>query len=112
MNKKYVMQLFDLMIKETIDIVWSCNTRADRVDDELCDAMYKAGCRQMFLGIESGNQQSLNVVKKQTTVERQTEGVRTIHRHKIETICNYILCLPGETEELALNTIKYAKSLA
>ena len=112
MNKKYVMQLFDLMIKENIDIVWSCNTRADRVDDELCDAMYKAGCRQIILGIESGNQQSLDVVKKQTTVETQTVGVQTIHKHGIETICSYIICLPGETDEMALNTINYAKSLA
>ena len=112
MNKKYVMELFDLMIKENLGLLWSCNTRADRVDDELCEAMFKAGCRQIILGIESGNQQSLDVVKKQTTVERQTEGVRTIHRHRIETMCSYILCLPGETEELALNTINYAKSLA
>jgi radical SAM superfamily enzyme YgiQ (UPF0313 family) len=112
MNKKYVMQLFDVMIRENLGLLWSCNTRADRVDDELCDAMYRAGCRQIILGIESGNQQSLDVVKKQTTVEIQTRGVQTIHAHGIETICSYIICLPGETEAMALNTIRYAKSLA
>jgi radical SAM superfamily enzyme YgiQ (UPF0313 family) len=112
MNKKYVMELFNAMIKEDLGLLWSCNTRADRVDDELCDAMYESGCRQVILGIESGNQQSLDLVKKQTTVEVQTEGVRTIHRHGMSTACSYILCLPGETEEMALNTIRYARSLA
>jgi radical SAM superfamily enzyme YgiQ (UPF0313 family) len=112
MNKKYVMKLFELMIRENLGLLWSCNTRSDRVDDELCDAMYKAGCRQIILGIESGNQRSLDVIRKQTTVETQTRGVKTIHRHKIESICSYILCLPGETEELAMNTVAYAKSLA
>ena len=112
MNKKYVMRLFELMIRENLGLLWSCNTRADRVDDELCEAMHKAGCRQVILGIESGNQQSLDVVKKQTTVETQTKGVKIIHKHKIESICSYIVCLPGETEEMAMNTVTYAKSLA
>lgn len=112
MNKKYVMKLFDLMIREKLGLLWSCNTRADRVDNELCEAMYQAGCRQIILGIESGNQESLNIVKKQTTVETQMLGVQTIHKNKIETICSYILCLPGETEAMAMNTVHYAKSLA
>jgi radical SAM superfamily enzyme YgiQ (UPF0313 family) len=112
MNKKYVMELFAAMIKEELGLIWSCNTRADRVDAELCDAMHQAGCRQIILGIESGNQQSLDLIKKQTTVEIQTAGVQAIHKHHISTACSYILCLPGETEEMALNTIQYAKSLA
>jgi radical SAM superfamily enzyme YgiQ (UPF0313 family) len=112
MNKKYVMELFDQMITQKLGLIWSCNTRADRVDEELCDAMYKAGCRQIILGIESGNQQSLDLIKKQTMVDVQTQGVRTIHRNKISTACSYILCLPGETEDMALNTIEYAKFLS
>ena len=111
MNKKYVMELFEAMIKADLNLLWSCCTRADRVDDEICEAMYMAGCRQIALGIESGNQASLDLVRKQTTVERQTEGVRMIHRHRISTICSYIVGLPGEDEEMAWNTIQYAKSL-
>jgi len=64
------------------------------------------------LGIESGNQQSLDVVKKNTTVEKQTLGVTMIRKHRMEMICSYIICLPGETEELVMNTIRYAMSLA
>jgi radical SAM superfamily enzyme YgiQ (UPF0313 family) len=112
MNKKYVMELFEAMVRENVGLLWSCNTRADRVDEELCAAMREAGCRQIILGIESGNQRSLDLVKKQTTVEVQTRGVQTIHKHRIATACSYILCLPGETEEMAWNTIEYAKSLA
>lgn len=112
MNKKYVMELFEAMVRERINLLWSCNTRADRVDDEMCAAMRESGCRQVILGIESGNQQSLDLVKKQTTVDVQTRGVQTIHRHRMATACSYILCLPGETEEMAWNTIRYARSLA
>ena len=74
--------------------------------------MHLAGCLIFLLGLESGIQQSLVVVKKQTTVEVQTKGVELIHKYKMNTLCSYILCLPGETDEMALNTIKYAKSIA
>ena len=65
LNKKYMTELFDLMIKEGVnDLLWSCTTRTDRVDPELLAHMYEAGCRNILYGIESGNQQSLDVLKK------------------------------------------------
>lgn len=111
-RRDYAMRLMELMIREKLELLWTCNTRADRVDDELLDAMRQAGCRQISLGIESGNQSSLDLIRKQTTVEAQTEGVRRIHRHRIATACTYILCLPGEDEEMAMRTVEYARSLA
>ncbi len=57
LNRKYVVDLFERMIKEGLnDLLWSCNTRTDRVDPELLALMYEAGCRTITYGIESGNQ--------------------------------------------------------
>jgi anaerobic magnesium-protoporphyrin IX monomethyl ester cyclase len=111
-NKKYVMKLCDLMVKAKLDLKWTCGTRADRVDDELCAAMHAAGCRMIMLGIESANQQSLDLIKKQCTVEQQIAGVKIIHKHKISTICCYILCLPNETSEMSWKTVELAKKIA
>jgi anaerobic magnesium-protoporphyrin IX monomethyl ester cyclase len=112
MNRKYVVEIFQLMIKEGLnDLLWSCNTRADCVDPELLALMYEAGCRIVFYGIESGNQVSLDLLKKHITVERQEEAVRWTHEANLNVICSYILCLPGETEEMVENTIKYAKRI-
>jgi radical SAM superfamily enzyme YgiQ (UPF0313 family) len=110
-RKGWTMELMELMIKEKLDLLWSCNTRADRVDPELLEAMYKAGGRQIVLGIESGNQQSLDLIQKGTTVEKQTQGVKWIREAGFRYLCSFIICLPGETEEMVLNTINYAKSL-
>jgi len=112
LNRKYVVDLFERMVKEKLnDLVWSCNTRTDRVDPELLSIMYEAGCRTITYGIESGNQQSLDVLKKNIKVERQEEAVNWTHKAKISLLCSYILCLPGETEDMVQNTINYAKRL-
>jgi len=91
--------------------LWSCNTRTDRVDPELLALMYEAGCRTITYGIESGNQQSLDVLKKNIKVEKQEEAVNWTHKSRISLLCSYILCLPGETEDMVQNTIDYAKRL-
>ncbi len=100
------------MIKEGLnDLLWSCNTRTDVVDPELLSMMYDAGCRIVFYGIESGNQQSLDILKKKITVEHQEEAVRWTHEANLNVICSYMLCIPGETEEMVENTLKYAKRI-
>jgi len=112
LNRKYVVDLFERMIKEGLnDLLWSCNTRTDRVDPELLALMYEAGCRTITYGIESGNQQSLDVLKKNIKVEKQEEAVNWTHKSRISLLCSYILCLPGETGDMVQTTIDYAKRL-
>ena len=112
MNRKYIMNLMELMIEADLGLLWSCNTRADRVDPELLDAMYQAGGRGIILGIESGNQSTLDLVRKNTTVEKQTQGVQWIREAGFRYTTSFIICLPGETEEMVQNTIRYAKKMA
>ena len=87
-------------------------TRTDRVDPDLLALMHEAGCRNILYGIESANESSLQVIKKGITAERQAEAVGWTHKAKITMTNSFILCLPGETEEMVHNTIKYAKRLA
>jgi radical SAM superfamily enzyme YgiQ (UPF0313 family) len=111
MNRKYTVELLSLMIKEKLGLLWTCNTRTDRVDPELLAMMREAGCRTIFYGIESGNPESLKVIHKQCTVEQQTRGAMWTHEAGIRMLCNYIICLPGEDEKMVENTIRYARSL-
>jgi radical SAM superfamily enzyme YgiQ (UPF0313 family) len=111
LNRKYTMKLMEFMIEADLGLLWSCNTRADRVDPELLDMMYQAGGRRIVLGIESGNQESLDLIQKGTTVEKQTQGVEWIRKAGFRYATNFIICLPGENEKMVRNTIRYAKML-
>lgn len=110
-DRAFTMKLMEKMIKADLGLLWSCNARADCVDPELLRMMYAAGGRQIAIGVESGNQETLNFIKKNTTVEKQTRGVQWIREAGFRCINTFIICLPNETEDMVRHTIRYAKKL-
>jgi len=110
-NRDFTVDLMERMIDADLKLLWSCNARADLIDPELLKLMYRAGGRQMVLGIESANQGSLDNIKKNTTVEKQTRGVRWAREAGFRLINSFIICLPGENDTMVRKTIEYAKTL-
>jgi radical SAM superfamily enzyme YgiQ (UPF0313 family) len=111
-NNEWVEIFCKKLIEKKINISWTCNSRVDTVNEKLLRLMKKAGCWEILYGIESGNQKSLDLINKKTTVEQNTRALKLSMKLGIYTYATYILCLPGETKKDALNTIKYAKKIA
>ncbi|OGR84183.1 MAG: hypothetical protein A2902_00035 [Elusimicrobia bacterium RIFCSPLOWO2_01_FULL_64_13] len=110
-NRKWVMEFCDAMIREDMDLVWGCYSRLNLVDRELLAKMKAAGCWTMFFGIESGAQEMLDNIKKKMTVEQMKEKVRLVQSFGIEIRGSFMVGMPGETPELARKTIRYAIDL-
>lgn len=108
---KWVMEFCDLIKENNIDIKWSCYTHVNYITPELLKKMSAAGCWNIFYGLESGTQTLINKVKKGTTLDRMRKAVKWTHEAGIETRGSFILALPGETPELARETIKFAIEL-
>lgn len=69
-NKKLVSDFCNTLIKEGFKIRWRCETRVDLVTKDLVEQMKKAGCEEIFLGLESGSPETLQRIKKGITVEQ------------------------------------------
>jgi len=108
MNKRRVREICDGIRRERLDVRWYCNTRVHLVDPELLAAMRAAGCSGISFGVESGNQRILDSVSKQATVEQAAQAIRWAKDAGIKTYCAFILGLPGETWESAIDTIEFA----
>jgi anaerobic magnesium-protoporphyrin IX monomethyl ester cyclase len=113
-NRKYVVELCERMIEEKLNMEWWCCSRTDRVDRELLTLMKKAGCDTISYGIESGNMESLKVLKKAGTCtpEQQMEAVLMTKEVNIKVLCSFILGVPGENKDMVENTIRYAKKMS
>lgn len=111
MNKQWVMDFCKALKEENLDMIWSCETRVHLLDPEMLKAMKDAGCWNVFLGIESGDQDLLNNIKKGTTLELIRRGVKWIKEADIEIRGSFMLGLPGETPEKGQKTIDFAKEL-
>jgi radical SAM superfamily enzyme YgiQ (UPF0313 family) len=110
-NKKWLMALCDLMIKEKLNIIWNCYAHPNAVDDEMLRKMKEAGCFCVWYGIEAGDDSLLKVVNKGTTVESVRKAVKLTKRNKIEIRGLFMIGLPKETPKLAQKTIDFAKEL-
>src|SRR5882757_2116466 len=93
-----------------LKLTWSCTSRVT-TNYETLKAMKEAGCRLLIVGYESGDPQILKNVKKGATVERARDFARDCHELGLTIHGDFILGLPGETQESIRNTINFAKTL-
>jgi radical SAM superfamily enzyme YgiQ (UPF0313 family) len=93
-------ELLRAMIDEKIDIPFfvQCDTQVAK-QEELVELLGRAGCFQMFLGIESLDRATLERAHKtQNHPERYGDIVALAHRHDIEVHFSNILGFPDDTE--------------
>lgn len=103
----------DLIIKKGLKFPWNIfnGLRVDRIDEELAFKLKRAGCYRTSLGIESGNQDVLNTIGKNITLDKVRHAAKLLKKAKIERLGFFILGLPGETETTMQDTINFAKEL-
>ena len=111
LNKRWVLDFCNALKTEKIDIAWSCETRLDLINEEVVKAMKETGCWNIFFGIESGNQELLDNIKKKTTLDLIRKGVAMVKKYGIEIRGSFMIGLPGETPEMARKTIDLAIEL-
>jgi anaerobic magnesium-protoporphyrin IX monomethyl ester cyclase len=90
---------------------WSCLSRANGISEATVRQMKEAGCRRVYLGLESGSQATLQLMNKQATLD---EGIRAVHAYRqagIDVAAFFLVGYPGETVASIEETFKLALSL-
>jgi radical SAM superfamily enzyme YgiQ (UPF0313 family) len=64
-------------------LLWSCDTRADALDEEMLRAMRLAGCQQISLGVESGCPEVLACLRKGVAPEQVLAATRLAQAYGI-----------------------------
>jgi radical SAM superfamily enzyme YgiQ (UPF0313 family) len=112
-NRKVVEEFCRGIISRGWKIHWSGSTgiRLDSLDEKLLGLMKESGCYSFYVGIESGSQRILDLMKKRLKLEQIRRGVEMISKSGILVSGFFIIGYPGETREDILKTIEFAKSL-
>ena len=98
-DKKYAKELLLKIIELKLDISLATpnGVRVDALDEELLSLFKKAGLYIISLGIESGSDRMLQLMKKDLTVSRVKRVVDMIRSFKIDIAGFFIMGLPQET---------------
>ncbi|MFZ5799983.1 MAG: B12-binding domain-containing radical SAM protein [Candidatus Omnitrophota bacterium] len=111
MRKDWVIELCQGILDRGLKIKWATNSRVDTIDLERLQWMKQAGCFVVGYGIESGNQEILDKMKKGITLEQARRAVALTKQAGLEVFAFFIVGMPWENRKAVFDTIRFAKEL-
>ena len=90
-GKARAKDLAHLIIDEGLNIRIGLESRANDIEKDLVSLLVEAGLKNVFLGIESGDQATLDGFKKKTTVEVNKDAIRIVRECGIEPNVGFIM---------------------
>lgn len=115
LNREWAEQVLNLIIEHGLNknIIYKTPFRANEklVDKKLLELAKKAGFWLIFYGVESGNQEMLDNMKKGITVKEIKRAFELTHTAGLKTIAAFIIGLPGETKETIGDTFNLQREL-
>ena len=99
-----------MMIRNNFGIQWFSYFRCSNADMESFDLMAEAGCKGVFLGIESGDDEVLKAMNKAASSEKYAKAIGELNRRQIITYASFIIGHPGETDESARRSLEFIEA--
>jgi radical SAM superfamily enzyme YgiQ (UPF0313 family) len=113
MDKEYTKDFLRKLKALDLGMSWSTpnGVRMDALDEEMLKLMKETGLYMISLGIESGSDEVLALMKKGITTSDIRGHIRMIDKAGIDMAGFFILGFPGETAETIKKTIDFASEL-
>lgn len=110
-DRERAMHLAREIKARRMDFTWFASACVNQVDRELLRAFKEAGCWAILFGVESGVQKNLNTLRKGITLAQARQAVGWAKEAGLKVQTSFMIGIPGETYEEALQTIQFACDL-
>jgi len=110
-NKKRARKVCEEIQRRGLKFGWSAFSRVDTIDKETLEIMRDTGCDSVGLGIESGNQEILDRIKKKITLDETRRAIKICKEVGLPAHAYFIVGLPGESPQSLRDTKEFAESL-
>jgi len=106
-NRERLIEFCELMIKERLNLAWSCNGRINLMTKEILRLMRRAGCWAIAYGIESGSQEILDFIQKDIDLAGAYRVLNWTKKEGILTKGYFMLGHLRESEESLRSTLNF-----
>jgi radical SAM superfamily enzyme YgiQ (UPF0313 family) len=108
-DTNHAREICRLLLESEVKMNWSTQVRIEAArDPELLKLMYEAGCRTVFIGFESVNQEALVESRKSQSVNEMVGAVRMFRKAGIDVHGMFIFGLDAEGPEDMEATLEFA----
>ncbi len=87
------------ILAKPLNITWRCLARVEDINKSILSMIKEVGCVEIGIGIESADQNILNIINKNINIERAEEVCNLIKEYDIDLKELFIVGLPGESHE-------------
>ncbi len=97
---------------ERIHLPFWCQSRVETISEERVATLEAMGCDRISIGIEHGNEEfRKKVLKKHFTNRQVLDAFAILSAHRIPVTVNNMVGFPGETRDLAFDTIELNRQI-
>lgn len=111
LNRKRVSNLCNLLRNSNLKITYNCIVRIGHIDHDLIKELKSSGCWMVHVGIESGDQDILDMHKEGLSLSDIRRDVEQLHNSGLWVKGLFMMGFPGEKENSIKKTITFASSL-
>jgi anaerobic magnesium-protoporphyrin IX monomethyl ester cyclase len=94
-----------LEVLKELGVPWFCYARVPPIDEAVARSMAEAGCRRVFLGVESLDQQTLDYFNKDATVEQNIRAIHALDSAGVGVVAGFVIGAPHHTVESILRDL-------
>jgi len=109
LDKKHIMKICDLIIKEKLNITFEGSTRANLVNEEIIKKLKEAGMIRLSFGLESVDKNIRKTMRKEVPLESYITANKLTNKYNIETLNSCMIGLPGETKITIKKTLSFLR---
>ena len=111
-DREHALAIARGIIDRGLSFVWSAQVRTDiSRDPELLEAMGRSGCKTVFIGFESVNQEALDELNKSQSPEEMRAAARAVKRAGIGVHGMFILGLDSDSRDSLKATLRFARRM-
>ncbi len=112
-NIRQLEEVCRLIIKNNLQVKWSGQISPRiQMQEYLFSQMRLAGCTKVQVGVESGSEKVLKLMKKPYTPQIAANNLKAAKKGGLETEIFLLVGFPGETERDFQQTVKFVKKNA
>jgi radical SAM superfamily enzyme YgiQ (UPF0313 family) len=93
-----LVEFAERLLKDKVDIIWAGFMRA-QMDPETAKLLARAGCHDVFVGIESFSDETLELMRKRRTKAQNIEAVEAFLGAGIGVTAGFVPGFPGDSRE-------------
>lgn len=105
--KKWIVEMCQEIIDRGLDITYQLpsGTRAEAIDFEVAELLFKSGCKNITYAPESGSKKVLRQVKKKVKLNKMLDSIRFSSKAGINVHLNMIIGFPDDTHRDYFETL-------